>query len=78
MRYSQTVFSLDSSEARLSFLIKMGAFKAGQMEDALFAFLGKQKQCKIQHRFCSQIVRRIFLSETIPFIYIIAETVKKL
>ena len=34
---------MDSSEVRLSFLIKMGAFKAGEMEGAFFASLRNLK-----------------------------------
>ena len=36
MRDLQTVFALDSSEVRLSILIKRGAFRAGQIGDELF------------------------------------------
>ena len=39
-------FVLDSSEVRLSFLIKMGALKAGLIEDALLPSLGIKDNAK--------------------------------
>ena len=53
-------FALDSSEVRLLFLIKVGAFKAGEIEGAYLASLGNRKHFKIQNCFCSQNIRLIF------------------
>ena len=52
-------------------MIKIGAFKAGLMENAFFfASLGNRKQCKIQHCFCSQNVRGVFLYKAISLFII--------
>ena len=58
-------FVLDSSEVRLSFLIKMRVLKLDRRKMHFFASLGKLKQCKVQHCFCSQNVCRVFLFKTI-------------
>ena len=70
-------FALDSSEVRLSFLIKMGALKAGQMEDAFLPLLGSENNAKFSIAFVLKTFVVFSLQNDI-FIYSIAEIVKKL
>ena len=53
--FTNGFFALDSSKVRLSFLIKMGAFKAGQIVDAFLPPSGTENNAKFSTAFVLKV-----------------------